>query len=122
MAIKDLLVCIDPTTAGDTRLKLALNLARANTAYLTGTYPLPEAQVARSGATGFGGLPGMSGIAEEPASPGGAVSEVFRETEVADRAEHRFKEELRLAGIDGEWHTVPDGPRPSCSSSPSRWI
>jgi nucleotide-binding universal stress UspA family protein len=108
MAIKDLLVCIDPTTAGDTRLKLAFNLARTNKAHLTGTYPLPEAQVARGGAPGFGGAPGMTGIAEEPVSPGGAVSEVFHEAEVADRAEHRFKDELRLAGIDGEWHTVPD--------------
>jgi nucleotide-binding universal stress UspA family protein len=108
MAIKDLLVCIDPTTAGDTRLKLALNVARANKAHLTGTYPLPEARVARGGAAGFGGVPGMSGIAEESVSPGGAVSEVFHEAEVADRAEHRFKDELRLAGIDGEWHTLTD--------------
>ena len=109
MAIKDLLVCIDPTTAGDTRLKLALNVARANKAHLTGTYPLPEVRVARGDAAGFGGLAGMSGIAEESVSPGGAVSEVFQEAEVADRAEHRFKDELRLAGIDGQWHTVPDG-------------
>jgi hypothetical protein len=50
----------------------------------------------------------MSGVAEEPMSPGSAVSEAFHEAEVADRAEDRFKNELRLAGIDGEWHTVPD--------------
>jgi nucleotide-binding universal stress UspA family protein len=109
MALKDLLVCIDPTIAGGARLKLALNLARTNKAHLTGTYPLPEAQVARGGATGFGGLPGMNGTTEETVSPGGAVSEVFHEAEVADQAEHRFKDELRLAGIDGEWHAVPDG-------------
>jgi nucleotide-binding universal stress UspA family protein len=109
MAIKDLLVCIDPTTAGDTRLKLALNVARANKAHLTGTFPMPEAHGTRSGAAGFGRFPGMTGIAEEQASPGGAVSEVFHEAEVADRAEYRFKDELRLAGIDGEWHTLPDG-------------
>lgn len=109
MAIKDLLVCIDPTTAGDTRLKLALNVARANKAHLTGTFPMPEAHGTRSGAAGFGRFPGMTGIAGEQASPGGAVSEVFHEAEVADRAEYRFKDELRLAGIDGEWHTLPDG-------------
>src|SRR6266404_1802475 len=108
MALKDLLVCIDPTTAGDARLKLAFNLARANKAHLSGAYPLPEAQAVRGGPAGFGGVPGMT-IAEEPVSPGGAVSEAFREAEVADRAEHRFKDELRLAGINGEWHTVPDG-------------
>jgi nucleotide-binding universal stress UspA family protein len=108
MALKDLLVCIDPTTAGDTRLKLAFNLARANKAHLSGAYALPEAEAARRGPTGFGGFPGMSGLADET-SPGGAASEVFHEAEVADRAEHRFKDELRIAGIDGEWHVVPDG-------------
>jgi nucleotide-binding universal stress UspA family protein len=109
MALKDLLVCIDPTTAGDIRLKLAFNLARANKAHLSGAYPLPEAQFVRGGPTGFGGIPGMTVIAEEPVSRGGAVSEAFREAEVADRVEHRFKDELRLAGIDGEWHVLPDG-------------
>ncbi len=108
MALKDLLVCIDPTTAGDARLKLAFNLARANKAHLSGAYPLPEAQAVRGGPAGFGGVPGMT-IAEELVSPGGAVSEAFREAEVADRVEHRFKDELRLAGIDGEWHILPDG-------------
>jgi len=108
MALKDLLVCIDPTTPGDTRLKLAFNLARANKAHLSGAYPLPEPHVARSDSAGFGGVPGMTGLTEEP-SPGGGVSEVFREAEVAERVEHRFKEELRVVGIDGEWHVVPDG-------------
>jgi hypothetical protein len=109
MALKDLLVCIDPTTGSDTRLKLSFNLARTNKAHLAGAYSLPDAQAAFGGATRFGGFPGMSGVAEEPMSPGSAVSEAFHEAEVADRAEYRFKNELRLAGIDGEWHTVPDG-------------
>jgi hypothetical protein len=69
MALKDLLVCIDPTTAGDARLKLAFNLARANNAHLASAYPLPEAPIAHGGPTGFGGVPGMTGIAEEPVSP-----------------------------------------------------
>lgn len=107
MALKDLLVCIDPTTAGDARLKLAFNLARANKAHLAGAYAMPEAETGRAGPSGFGGVPGMTGLADEP-SPGGAVSEVFHEAEVADRVEHRFKDELRLAGIDGEWHILPD--------------
>jgi nucleotide-binding universal stress UspA family protein len=109
MAIADILVCIDPTTAGDTRLKLAFNLARTNKAHLAGAYILPEAKAAFAGPSGFGGVPGMTGPAEEPVSPGGAVSEVLHEAEVADRVEHRFKDELRLAGIGGQWHVVPDG-------------
>ncbi len=51
----------------------------------------------------------MTGPAEEGISPGGAVSEVFHEAEVADTVEQRFKSELRLAGRDGEWHILPDG-------------
>jgi nucleotide-binding universal stress UspA family protein len=110
MGLKDLLVCVDPTPAGDIRLKLAFNLARANQAYLTTAYPLPPEPAARGNLAGFGGISAMSGIAEEPMSPGGADSDVFPGAEIADRAEHRFKDELRLAGIDGEWHTLPDGP------------
>jgi nucleotide-binding universal stress UspA family protein len=108
MALKDLLVCIDPTVAGEARLKLAFNLARANKAHLAGAYALPEGDGARHGPTGYGGLPGMTGFTEEP-SPGAAVSEVVHEAEIADRVEHRFKDELRVAGIDGEWHIVADG-------------
>jgi nucleotide-binding universal stress UspA family protein len=108
MALKDLLVCIDPTAAGDARLKLAFNLARTNKAHLTGAYALAEAERAPHGASGFGGVPGMTGFTEEP-SPGAAVSETVHEAEVADRVEHRFKDELRVAGIDGEWHVVTDG-------------
>jgi len=108
MALRDLLVCIDPTNAGDTRLKLAFNLARTSKAHLAGAYPLPEAQAARAGPTGFGGVPGMT-VVVEPVSPGSAVAEVFHEAEVADRVEHRFKDELRLAGIEGEWHVVSGG-------------
>jgi hypothetical protein len=57
MALKDLLECIDPSPASETRLKLAFNLARANQAHLTGAYPLPRAHAARGGLAGFGGIP-----------------------------------------------------------------
>lgn len=107
MALKDLLVCIDPTSAGDARLKLAFNLARANKAHLSGAYVLKDGETAPRGPSGFGGVPGMTGLPDEP-SPGGAVSEVFHDAEVADRVEHHFKNELRVAGIEGEWHIVPD--------------
>jgi hypothetical protein len=104
MALKDLLVCIDPTTAGDARLKLAFNLARANKAHLSGAYVLADGDTGPRGPSGFG----MTGFTEEP-SRGGAVSGAFHEAEVADRVELRFKDELRVAGIEGEWHVVPDG-------------
>jgi len=108
MALKDLLACIDPTSAGDARLKLAFNLARANKAHLSGAYVLADGDAAPRGHSGFGGVPGMTGLPDEP-SPGRAVSEVSHEAEIAERVELRFKDELRVAGIEGEWHIVPDG-------------
>jgi nucleotide-binding universal stress UspA family protein len=51
----------------------------------------------------------MTGMAEEMLGPGGVVSEVIHEAEVAETVEQRFRGELRLAGIEGEWHLVPDG-------------
>ncbi len=107
MALKDLLVCIDRTVAGDARLKLAFNLARPNRAYLTGAYALPEAP---AGPVGFGVAPpaGMTGLADEGLGAGGAVSEVLREAEFAETVEQHFKSELRLHGIEGGWHLLAD--------------
>jgi nucleotide-binding universal stress UspA family protein len=107
MPLQDLLVCIDRTAAGDARLKLALNLARANRAYLTGAYALPETQ---AGSVGFGvaAPAGMTGLADDGLSTGGAASEVLREAEIAETVEQRFKSELRLQGIEGEWHLLAD--------------
>jgi hypothetical protein len=68
---------------------------------------MPEADGGRSGPSGFGGVPSTASFDEQP-SPGAAVPEVFREAEIADRVEHRFKDELRIAGIGGEWYIVPD--------------
>ena len=42
-------------------------------------------------------------------TPGGAVTEVLREAEVAGAAEQLFKYELRLHGIEGEWHLFDTG-------------
>ena len=110
MALKDLLVCIDRTVAGDARLRLAFNLARANGAYLAGAYALPEVPTAPAAPMGFGVAPpaGMTGLADDGLSMGGAVSEGFREAEIAETVAQRFKSELRLHGIEGEWHLLPD--------------
>ena len=74
MPLQDLLVCIDRTAAGDARLKLAFNLARANGAYLTGAYALPEVPAAPAASMGFGVAPpaGMTGLADDGLSTGGA--------------------------------------------------
>jgi nucleotide-binding universal stress UspA family protein len=100
MPLKDLLVCIDPTPAGEGRVKLAFNLAATNRAHLAGAYALPEAHMAPAA---------MARPADAGLNPGGAVSEVFREAEVAETVEHRFKRELQQHGLDGEWHLLTDG-------------
>jgi nucleotide-binding universal stress UspA family protein len=95
MAISDILVCIDPSSAGATRLKLALNLARSQKAYLTGAFVMPRRQaVAVTG--------GATGFAEEAA----AAVEILREGDGGDGIEQRFNDELRESGIDGEWRPL----------------
>ena len=42
MALKDILVGVDPSTAGEGRLKLALNLVRAHRAHITACYVMRE--------------------------------------------------------------------------------
>jgi hypothetical protein len=107
MSLKDLLVCFDRTDTGYARLELAFNLARANRAYLTGAYALPEAHVSPPGSVGFGFGPpaGMTGPAAEGVSAGG----VLREAEAAEAAEQHFKSKLWLNSIEGEWHLLADG-------------
>jgi nucleotide-binding universal stress UspA family protein len=117
MAVSDILVSIDPTTAGEGRLKLAVNLARAHKAHLSACYIIPEEHGALIG-TGIAGAPvipaaGMVGIAET-LSPGvdpaaAAVPHVTAEVERADIVEQRFRGELRLSGLDGEWHLLSAG-------------
>ena len=79
MAIADILLCIDPTTVAEGRLKLAVNLAQAHKAHLNTCYIMPEERGALIG-TGIAGVPvipavGMVGIART-LSPGVAAAVV----------------------------------------------
>jgi nucleotide-binding universal stress UspA family protein len=115
MAICDILVCLDATAAGDRRLELALNLAQAGKAYLTAVYALPQARAAGAPPAG----PGLPPTVLGPVSPDGAaaiggqpmrtlmpVEEVSRAAEQADAVAQRFREELPLRELDGEWHML----------------
>ncbi len=118
MAIKDLLVTVEPTTAGEARQTLAFNLARAQGAYLTGVLTLPHEHGAATAAD-FPGMPplptdGMISVVAEgvsrsgyPATP--PASTELRQAEWADAAELQFKTELRQFGVAGECHVF--GPR-----------
>src|SRR5438105_11889198 len=62
MAFRDILVCLDPTDAGDRRLRLAAAIARAHRAHLSAAYVAAE---------GIAGAPPYDGLGV--AAPAGAA-------------------------------------------------
>jgi nucleotide-binding universal stress UspA family protein len=116
MALKDILVGVDPSTAGEGRLKLALNLVRARKAHITACYIMREEHAAPS--------PIMAGV---PVNPGPGIlvapeagptlgdtvptpiSPASREAERAEQVEELFRTELRAHGLGGEWHLLSPG-------------
>jgi len=117
MAIADILLCIDPTTVDDGRLKLAVNLAQAHKAHLNTCYIMPEERGTLIG-TGIAGAPvipaaGMVGIAGtlSPGVTAAVVPQVAAEAKRADTVEQYFRAELRLHGLAGEWHLFSPGDR-----------
>jgi nucleotide-binding universal stress UspA family protein len=118
MAIRDLLVTIEPTKAGEARQTLAFNLARKHGAALTGVLTLPQRHAA-AGIADFPGMPplpsdGMISVVAEGVGRGGypstpAPSAELHQAEWAESAEQLFKAELRQFGVEGECHVF--GPR-----------
>ena len=115
MALRDILVCIDGTAAGDVRFELALNLALTSRAQLTTVYALPEPRGLPTPPAGVGLPPtvlgpvspeGARAMEGQPISAAAPVVEIVREAERADTVEERFREELQARGLDGEWHIV----------------
>jgi nucleotide-binding universal stress UspA family protein len=84
MDLSDILVCLDATEAGASRLKLAVRLAKRHGAFLTAAY-----------------------VVETPSASTAAWHEPTMAS--AERAEERFRQELRLHGLRGDWRLV-DGP------------
>jgi nucleotide-binding universal stress UspA family protein len=115
MALRDILVCIDGTAAGDVRFELALNLAQTSKAHLTTVYALPEPRGSAAPPAGVGlpptvlgpvSLDGARAMARQPISAAAPVAQVLREAERVDTVEERFREELQRRGLDDEWHIV----------------
>ena len=113
MALKDILVGVDHSTAGEGRLKLALNLMRAHQAHVTACYIMREEHAAPSPI-----LPGV------PVNPGPGVlippeagttvgdpafASASRDAERAEQVEELFKTELRAHGLGGEWYLLSPG-------------
>ncbi|MBV8088236.1 MAG: universal stress protein [Alphaproteobacteria bacterium] len=115
MALRDILVCLDGTAAGRSRLELALNLALDNKAHLTAVYASPKPRDSAARPAGVGLPPTVLG----PVSPEGAraigrqpigelppAPQVLRDAERAEAVERRFREELPVRALDGEWHML----------------
>jgi nucleotide-binding universal stress UspA family protein len=119
MDLKDILVCLDPTDAGETRLKLAAALALDHHAHLTAAYLLTE-QI--PGAAGYDGI-GMHAPAETAAvAPGSLIGgipapgtspapegDATRAMELADIIEQRFREAVQPDALQGDWHVFEAG-------------
>jgi nucleotide-binding universal stress UspA family protein len=112
MALRDMLVCVDDSAAGNGRFELALNLAHANKAHLTAVYALPELHTAGA-PPAVPGLPptvlgpvspdGAAIVGGEPIMAAGSAGQVPPEAERAAAVEQRFHRELSMRRIEGEW-------------------
>lgn len=102
MALKDILVCLDASDAGENRLNLAARLAREHDAHLVGVQVLhdddTEPLFAPLQPPVGGRFSGGVDVLERPAA----------EARVApiDHAEERFRGTLRRHGIDGDWRLI----------------
>lgn len=113
MGLKDILVCLDPTDAGVSRLRLAAAIAREHRAHLSAAYVVPQEA---PGAppyrglnvgmpTGAAWLPQGSTVAGGPA-PG---NDAAPRAELADIIEQRFRDEVQPHAIEGDWHLFAEG-------------
>jgi nucleotide-binding universal stress UspA family protein len=124
MSLKDILVCLDPTAAGEARLRLAAGLASELHAHLSAVYILPEqfgdTPIAGAGYDGLGfHAPGESADVAEgslvagipaPAAPPAVRGDYARRLELTDALQQRFRETLQLDGIaGGDWQLFAAG-------------
>jgi hypothetical protein len=118
MSFKDILVCLDPSDAGEARLRIAAGLASELHAHLSAAYILPNwtggTPIAGTSYDGLGfHAPRESADVAEgslvagipaPAAPPAAEGDYARRLELADSVEQRFRETLQLDGIGGgDW-------------------
>ncbi len=119
MGLKDILVCLDPTDAGDSRLRLAAALAREHHAHLSAAYVLTEELpgAAPYGGLGFRAPAEASAVAEGslvagipvPGARPAANADLVHGAALADIVEERFREAVRPHAIEGDWHLFGSG-------------
>jgi nucleotide-binding universal stress UspA family protein len=119
MPLKDIVVCLDPTDAGEARLRLAAALACGCGAHLSAAYIAPQAipgapasrELPTIPPSGAAWMP-QAGLAVERSVPGvapGIAADVTRGPELADIIEARFREEMRPHALEGDWHMFGAG-------------
>jgi nucleotide-binding universal stress UspA family protein len=119
MEFKDILVCLDPTDAGEARLRLAVAIARGHRANLSAAY-IAQQEIAGAGSyggIGIGAPAGAAGIAEDsvvagvplPGAPPAIGPDTSRGAAVADIVEQRFREAAGPHAIEGGWHLFGAG-------------
>jgi nucleotide-binding universal stress UspA family protein len=113
MAVKDILVCIDPTDAGLTRLRLAATLAREHGAHLSAAYiqsrhdeALTRDAVGLTTTTPGSGAPERTLVWGMPFSDEG---EAAHSPIVAEMLETRFRDILREHPVTADWHQLAAG-------------
>ena len=111
MELKDILVCLDPTDAGEGRLRLAAALAREHRAHLSAAYVSTNET---PGAPPSGGVGVPTGAAWLPqgsivGAAAGSGAPPTAGAGLAEIIEERFREEVRPHAIEGDWHLFGAG-------------
>ncbi|HTZ35632.1 MAG TPA: universal stress protein [Stellaceae bacterium] len=112
MALRDLLVCIDDTDAGQRRLNLALDLARRHGAHVAAAYVLGAVAARPAPPLPLGAaMPADGGWFDERMVPPAAAREPEPPPAIshAEQSEALFRETLQSQAVAGDWHLV-DGP------------
>jgi nucleotide-binding universal stress UspA family protein len=119
MGPKDIFVCLDPTDAGEARLRLAAALAREHHAHLSAALLLSESIPGAPPRTAGGVIPPtgaawmpqaglVAGLPAQGATPG-IGTYAAAELEIADIVEQRFRAEVEPHSIAGDWHQFGSG-------------
>jgi len=115
MALRDILVCLDPTDAGEQRLGLAAAIAREHRAHLSAAYVVTEeiAGAAPYGGLGIAAPAGAAGLADGSLVAGMPAPapnpDATRGAALADIIEQRYREAVRPQGTEGDWHLFGAG-------------
>ena len=115
MEIKDVLVCLDPTDAGDVRLRLAVALAIEHRARLSASCVLPEIipgapPVRHAGV--IGPPTEAAWLPQDLPTPRDApptARDMAAGPELAAIIEQRFREEVQPHAIEGDWYLLGAG-------------